>query len=451
MPKADLTTRRLSRAIEEHARVAFESCAAVCACTDRLLRDHLQYCYDHSTFYRRWFEQKHLTPQDIQGVADLVKLPTTTKADLAACGEDFLCVPREYIVDICQTSGTTGMPIGLLQTERDLQRLAYNEAQCFAAAGLGAHDRVIVACALGRCFMAGLAYFEGLRRLGACAIRVGAGSPAVLGEAIRTHRPTALVGVPSVLLATAAWLSRQGTDVTSLGVKRLICIGEPLREADLSLSALGQRLQEIWQTPVLGTYASTEMATSFAECDEGNGGGHILPDLIAVEILDDAGTPVSPGTPGELVATPLQVTGMPLLRLRTGDIVTRSDEPCACGRSTDRLGPVRGRKAQMLKIRGTTVYPTSVFSTLQGIAGVNNFCLEIHDDFELSDRAEVFVSLDPEASVTVEQIVANLQGRLRVKLPVTVQPCESLRRRTHVEGKRKPVRVFDERKRNPVL
>ncbi len=431
--------------------MAFESRDAVGACTDRLLRDHLQYCYDHSQFYRRWFKQSGLEPKDLHGVADLVQLPTTTKADLASCGEDFLCVPGERIVDICQTSGTTGTPVGLLQSEQDLQRLAYNEAQCFLAAGLGPHDRVVVACALGRCFMAGLAYFEGLRRLGACAIRVGAGSPAVLGEAIRTHRPSALVGVPSVLLATADWLSRQGTDVTRLGVKRLICIGEPLREADLTLSVLGQRLQAIWQAPVLGTYASTEMATSFAECAEGDGGGHILPDLMAVEILDEAGAPVPPGTAGELVATPLQVTGMPLLRLRTGDIVTRIDAPCACGRQSDRLGPVRGRKAQMLKIRGTTVYPTSVFSVLQGIAGVNNFCLEIHDDFELSDRAEVFVSLDPEVPVTVEQIVAHLQGRLRVKLPVTVQPYESLRRRTHVEGKRKPVRVFDERKRNLAL
>jgi len=441
------TICRQPSALDEQSCVAFESRAAVAACTDRLLRDHLQYCYDHSPFYRRWFEQNRLGPHDIQGVADLVKLPTTTKADLAECGDDFLCVPWDRIVDICQTSGTTGSPVGLLQSEQDLQRLAYNEAQCFAAAGIDTTDRVLVACALGRCFMAGLAYFEGLRRLGACAIRAGAGSPAVLGEAIRTHRPTALVGVPSVLLATAGWLSRQGVDAAGLGVKRLICIGEPLREADLSLSPLGQRLTQVWQAPVWGTYASTEMATSFAECAQGSGGGHILPDLIAVEILDEAGGPVSPGTPGELVATPLQVTGMPLLRIRTGDIMTRLADPCGCGRHTDRIGPVQGRKAQMLKIRGTTVYPTSVFSVLQGLAGVTNYCLEIHDDFELSDRAEVFVSLDPEAPVTAEQIVTCLQGRLRVKLPVSVQPSESLRRRTHVEGKRKPVRVFDERKR----
>jgi phenylacetate-CoA ligase len=449
LPKPEPTTCSATDAIEDRSRVAFQSREAVAACTDRLLREHLEYCFAHSPFYRRRFEQSDVQPRDIGGVADLVKLPVTTKADLASCGDDFLCLSEDRIVDVCQTSGTTGTPVGLLQSERDLRRLAYNEARCFAAAGLSARDRVLVACALGRCFMAGLAYFEGLRRLGACAIRVGAGSPAVLAEAVLTHRPSALVGVPSVLLATAENLADQGVAVPELGVKRLIGIGEPLREADLSLSALGQRLQDTWQAPVRGTYASTEMATSFAECAEGDGGGHVLPDLIAVEILDEADTPVAPGAPGELVATPLQVTGMPLLRIRTGDIVVRITEPCACGRRTDRLGPVLGRRAQMLKIRGTTVYPTAVFALLQGIAGVADYCMEIHDDFELSDRAEVFVSLAPEAGVTREQIAARLQARLRVKLPVTIQPAESLRRRTHVEGKRKPVRVFDARKRKP--
>jgi phenylacetate-CoA ligase len=256
------------------------------------------------------------------------------------------------------------------------------------------------------------------------------------------------VGVPSVLAATGQWLGRQGAQHALEGVTRLICIGEPIREPDLSLSSLGRQLADTWQAQVLGTYASTEMAASFAECDRGSGGGHVLPDLVAIEIVDENEEPVAEGQAGELVATPLQVTGMPLLRLKTGDIVTRITDPCGCGRLTDRLGPVLGRKAQMLKIRGTTVYPTSVFKILQGIAGVNNYALEIYDDFQLSDRAQVLVSLHPDASVTADQIVTCMQGCLRVKLPVAVVEADTLRKRTHVEGKRKPVRVFDLRKRN---
>jgi len=306
-------------------------------------------------------------------------------------------------------------------------------------------DRVIVACAMGRCFMAGLAYFEGLRRLGACAIRVGAGGPSVLAEAVLTHSPTAMVGVPSALLATARVLHTRGIDAARLGVHRIICIGEPVRDADLSASCLGRHLHELWGARVLGTYASTEMATSFAECDQGPGGGHVLPDLIALEIVDDAGHPVAPGQAGEVVATPLQVQGMPLLRLQTGDIAARLTEPCACGRRTARLGPVLGRKAQMLKVRGTTVYPTAIFSALQGIEDVRGYYLEVYQDYELSDRPRVVVGLAPGSTLTQQDISERIRGRVRVRLEVQTASPDAVRQHTIMEGRRKPVLVFDYR------
>jgi phenylacetate-CoA ligase len=418
-----------------------------------LLARHVHYCYEHSRFYRQRFDHLGLKPQDIKCVADLHCLPFTTKADLAEHGSELLCVPECQVVDICQTSGTTGAPVALMQTERDLRRLAYNEQLCFTAAGLTAEDRVVIACALDRCFMAGLAYFEGLRRLGATAIRAGAGSPSILAEAILAHRPSAIIGVPSMLLETGQLLQKRGIDPSGLGVGKLICIGEPVRDVDMSLSSLGIRLHHRWAAQVLGTYASTEMATSFAECAQGYGGGHVHPDLIVVEIVDEAGNIVPPGETGEVVATPLQVTGMPLLRLKTGDITTLLTEPCPCGRRTYRLGPILGRKAQMLKIRGTTVYPTAVFAALQSIEGVRNFCLEVYQDYKLSDRVRVIVGLEEGMSLTEEEISDRIRGRLRVKLEVAIASADEIHRRTMVEGQRKPVLVFDyrtERKERPV-
>jgi phenylacetate-CoA ligase len=444
--------------LERIAQIAFASEETLAACTNRLLTRHVQYCYEHSRFYRQRFHAAGLKPQDIRCVADLCRLPVTTKADLAEHGKgspthnsalggpsELLCVPQCQVVDVCQTSGTTGAPVSLLQTEQDLQRLAYNEQSCFLAAGLTAQDRVLIACALDRCFMAGLAYFEGLRRIGATAIRAGAGNPGVLGEAILLHRPSAIIGVPSMLLEAGRHLHQRGIDVPGLGVGKLICIGEPVRDVDLSLSALGQRLRDVWAAQVLGTYASTEMATSFTECAEGRGGGHVLPDLIAVEILDEAGRPVPPGEPGEVVATPLQVTGMPLLRLSTGDIAALLTDPCPCGRNTYRLGPVRGRKAQMLKVRGTTLYPTDIFAVLQSLEGVRNYCLEVHQDHELSDRVRVIVGLGEGARLTEGEISDRIRGRVRVKLEVVLTPMEEIRKRTVVEGRRKPVLLFDYR------
>jgi phenylacetate-CoA ligase len=431
--------------LERAVQMPFASVETIAACTDRLLARHVRYCYEHSRFYRQRFDAAGLKARDVQCVADLGRLPLTTKADLAEHGSELLCVPQCQVVDVCQTSGTTGAPVALLQTERDLQRLAYNEQSCFSAAGLTAQDRVVIACALDRCFMAGLAYFEGLRRLGATAIRAGVGNPSILGEAILLHRPSAIIGVPSILLEAGRLLQERGIDVPGLGLGRLICIGEPVRDVDLSLSTLGRRLHEVWAAQVLGTYASTEMATSFTECAEGRGGGHILPDLIAVEILDEAGRPVPPGAPGEVVATPLQVTGMPLLRLSTGDIATLLTDPCPCGRHTYRLGPVRGRKAQMLKVRGTTLYPTDVFAALQSLEGIRNYCLEVHQDHELSDRVCVMVGLEEGACLTEREISDRIRGRVRVKLEIVLAPADEIRRRTVVEGRRKPVLLFDYR------
>jgi phenylacetate-CoA ligase len=427
------------------AGVPFQSVPDIAACTDRLLARHVQHCHAHSRFYRRRFDEAGLTPHDVQSVADLRHLPFTTKADLAEHGKELLCVPERQVVDVCQTSGTTGTPVALLQSEQDLRRLAYNEQLCFSAAGLTPDDRVVVACALDRCFMAGLAYFEGLRRLGATAIRAGAGSPTLIAEAILTYRPSAIIGVPSILVETARQLQQRGVDPAALGVGRLICIGEPVRETDLSLSALGERLNRLWAAQVLGTYASTEMATSFAECAAGTGGGHIHPDLIAVEIVDESGVPVPPGETGEVVATPLQVMAMPLLRLRTGDVAALLTEPCACGRRTFRLGPVLGRKAQMLKVRGTTVYPTAIFAALHGVEGVRNFCLEIDQDYELSDRVRVLVGLQDGVCLTSAEIADRIRGQIRVKLDVAVVSADEIRQRTVLEGRRKPVLVFDHR------
>jgi len=431
--------------LERAGTVAFGSVQQIEACTNRLLQRHVRYCYERSDFYRHRFDRLGLGVEDFRCVADLKKLPFTTKEDLAEHAEQLLCVAPREIVDICQTSGTTGMPIALSQTEQDLQRLAYNEQSCFVAADLTADDRVIVACALGRCFMAGLAYFEGLRRMGATAIRVGAGRPSVLAEAVRVHKPSTIVGVPSNLLQTGKLLQSQGVAPSELGVTKLICIGEPVREADLSLSALGQRLGDLWQAQVLGTYASTEMASSFAECAEGSGGGHVLADLIVVEIVDEAGNPTLPGEPGEVIATPLQVTGMPVLRLKTGDIATLLTEPCACGRNTPRIGPVLGRKAQMLKVQGTTVYPAAVFAALREIEEVCNYYLEIYQDYELSDRPRVIVGLEEGAPVTREQIASRICGRVRVTLEVVIATPQEVSKRTRVENRRKPVLVFDYR------
>ena len=318
----------------------------------RRLREHLAYAGEHSPFYRERFAQAGFHAEDVRTLGDLAAAPTTSKSDLTERNADFLAASREDIVDVCLTSATSGPHATVLeQTVSDLARLAYNEQMAFAMTGIGATDTLLVGAALDRCFMAGLAYFMGGVRLGARCVRMGAGSPAQYWQLVETTRPTAIVSVPSLMCKVAEHALEMGADPASVGVRRLLAIGEPTRGGDMELLPVARRLQELWGAPLHSTYASTEIATTFCEC-EARRGGHLRPELIVLELLGESGGPVASGEMGEVVVTPLGVRGMPLVRFRTGDISFLIDEPCACGRTTPRIGPVVGAQEPDAQVQG---------------------------------------------------------------------------------------------------
>lgn len=408
-----------------------------------LLQRHLRYLQQESPYYRDLFAQVGFAAEEFCSLDQLSQLPLTDKQTLATRNRDFLAVKSDAVVDICQTSGTTGEPVTFWQTEGDLQRLALNEAQAFSAAGIVRGDRVLIGAALDRGFMAGLAYFMGLRNIGATSIRAGSGQMSLVAEMIRQQHPNVLVGVPSLFLALGRQMQAAGDDPARLGVEKLICIGEPVRGTDLTLSPLGNALQQLWDATVLSTYASTEMATAFADCTAGCG-GHLLPELMVVEIVDEQGRPLPCGEVGEVVATPLGVAGTPLLRYRTGDMASLHDAPCSCGRLTPRLGPIIGRRAQMLKCRGTTLFPAAIGSALHGLTAVQGYYLEVYAEHDLSDRLRVVVgSSDP--LLNAEQVAALIAAKTRVKLEVQICTVEALFKKTIRPDRRKPVTFFDYR------
>jgi len=411
-----------------------------------LVKQHLGFIAASSPFYRAKFAEIGFSVDDFNSLEDLARLPLTGKQDLTLSNEAFLAVPEEQVVDICQTSGTTGEPVAFWQTESDLRRLATNEYLAFTTAGITRHDRVLIGAALDRAFMAGLAYFLGLRKIGATVIRSGSGQLMLVAEFIRRYRPNVLVGVPSLFLALGRMLRNSGRDPVDFGVDKLICIGEPVRNQNLTLSLLGEELASTWGARVLGTYASTEMATSFCECAAGQG-GHLPPQLMAIEIVDEQGRPAAAGTAGEVVATPLGITGTPLLRYRTGDIASLHCEPCSCGRNTPRLGPILGRRAQMLKCRGTTLFPAAIGGALMTLPEVQGHYLEVYREYDLSDRLRVVVGSRGELSAArVAEVIA---ARTRVKPEVVMVTPEEVQARTIRPDQRKPVTFFDYRQGDP--
>jgi len=332
----------------------------------------IRYVHTNSPFYKRHFAGHGMDVSKIKSMDDLKLVPPTVKDDLQKYNWDFLCVPRSKIIEYASTSGTLGKPVTIALTENDLQRLAYNEAISFACAGLTANDTVQLMLTLDRQFMAGIAYHEGARKLGAGIVRIGPGLPALQWQSVRDIKPTVLIGVPSFVLKLIEFAEQNSIDYKNSSVKTIVCIGEGIRQPDLRLNALGERIKKLWNVKLISTYASTEMQTAFTECEHGKG-GHLHPELLIVEILDEHNNPVNENEIGEVTITTLDVEGMPLIRYKTGDLARTYTEPCACGRNTIRISPLAGRKQQMLKVKGTTLYPQAFLNILQGISGIKDF------------------------------------------------------------------------------
>ncbi|WP_373517996.1 phenylacetate--CoA ligase family protein [Pricia sp.] len=408
------------------------------------LRGLFEYLNTNSPYYRRLFRKHKISADAIRNLEDLRRIPTTSKEDLQKFNDDFLCVPKNKIVDFVTTSGTLGEPVTVGLTDADLDRLAYNEAISFACAGVTDEDILQLTTTIDRRFMAGLAYFLGARKLGAGIIRVGAGIPELQWDTILQFRPSYLIVVPSFLLKLIEYAEHHDIDVNASGIKGAICIGESLRDQDFSLNVLAHRIKSAWNLELYSTYASTEMSTAFTECSEQQG-GHQHPELIITEILDDEQNPVPAGYEGELVVTTLGIEAMPLLRFKTGDMVVAHTSPCGCGRNTLRLGPVVGRKKQMIKYKGTTLYPPAMHNALNDFPEVESFVIEIYHNSIGTDEIRIKIATKIASEELLQTIKDHFRSKLRVTPNIEFVPKEEVQKLRISKLGRKPVSVIDKR------
>jgi phenylacetate-CoA ligase len=408
------------------------------------LQQQLLYLKEKSEFYSDHFLRNRIDIRRIKSIDDLVHIPPTTKEDLQQRNDEFICVPKHSIIDYITTSGTLGDPVTFAMTDKDLDRLAYNEAISFTCADGSATDIYQLMTTIDRRFMAGLAYFMGIRRMGAGVVRVGNGIPEFQWDTIGRIHPTAIIAVPSFILKIIEYAEAHHIDYRSSSIRKAICIGEPLRNMDFSLNTLGRRILEKWPLRLFSTYASTEMGTSFTECGEGIGGHH-HPELIIVEFLDDMDRPVKEDECGEVTITTLGVEGMPLLRFKTGDVCFRYPDPCKCGRTTIRLGPVIGRKNQMIKYKGTTLYPPSLYDILDNIDFISNYVVEVFTNEIGTDEILIHVGSKIPVSDKEKDIKDHFRAKLRVAPLIKFETDENIQRMQFPEVNRKPVKFIDNR------
>ena len=408
------------------------------------LQELLLYLSIHSPFYRELFAKHQVDIAAIKKFADLPALPTTSKEDLQQRNNDFLCVDPGKIIEYTSTSGTLGSPVTIALTENDLNRLTTNEYNSFLCADGTSADTYQLMLTLDRQFMAGIAYYFGLRKLGAGIIRLGPGVPSLQWETIQRLKPTAIVAVPSFILKLIKFAKDNHIDLNNSSVKKAVCIGENIRNTDFSYNILGKKITEAWDIHLYSTYASTEMQTAFTECSEGHG-GHLQPELLIVELLDENNRQVASNMPGEVTITTLGVEGMPLLRYKTGDICMYFDDPCECGRTSLRLSPIIGRKKQMIKFKGTTLYPPALFDLLNEMEEVLDFVVDVYSNEIGMD--EVLLHLLPvdDSKACDNRIRAYLQARLRVSPHVNYITAEEMQKMQIHEVSRKVVKFIDRR------
>jgi len=410
------------------------------------LQEMLSYIARNSPFYKKRFAAESIDISKIKKLEDLTQFPVTTKDDLQQYNDDFFCVDKSKIIDYVTTSGTTGKPVFFGLTDKDLDRLAYNEAISFACSKVTSADTIQLMTTIDRRFMAGLAYFLGARKLSAGIIRVGSGIPELQWDSILKFKPTYLIAVPSFLLKLIEFAEKNDINQNESSVKGVICIGEPLKNQDFSLNILSKKIKEKWDIELYSTYASTEMGTAFAECEH-QIGGHHHPELIITEILDDENQPVKNGEEGELVVTTLGVEGMPLLRFKTGDIVKVHDTPCKCGRNTLRLGPVVGRKKQMIKYKGTTIYPPAMYNLLNHFTEIENYIIEIDKNEIGTDKITVKLGAKNPSDELFIRIKDHFRAKLRVAPEIEFVEIAEVSKMQFPKLSRKPMLFIDKREK----
>lgn len=371
-----------------------------------LLKSTVSYLAKYSDYYKKLFEVNHIDPAAMHTIDDLQRIPITKKEDLLEYNDQFYCSGLQGAADVVSTSGSTGLyPILHPLTTGDLHRLAYNEQMSFRIAAMRSEERVMLNTALDGSFAAGMAYYLGVKRIGASIVRAGSKNWRLQLEILVNQNITTIIGVPSNLIKLWRCGIENNFDISKCNIKKLILIGESIRNGDFTLNQLGRRLSECYpQAGLHSTYANTETCTSFCECEYGCG-GHLLPDLAYAEIVDNNGQPLGEGKTGRLLITTFGGQGMPLLRYDTGDITFLCNEQCACGRTTPRIGPIVSRVSNIMKIDGITFSQAQMENAILSMPQIDDYCIVVGQNEEGINTIQILYSLCGSTDVFDENIL----------------------------------------------
>ncbi|ULQ58781.1 phenylacetate--CoA ligase [Brucepastera parasyntrophica] len=387
------------------------------------LKNLVEHVYTNVPFYRERLAGKGVVPNDLKSLADIAKLPFTTKDDLRTTYPyGLLAVPSAEIVEIHMSSGTTGIPVVCAYTKQDIEDWSEGMARTLAASGATRNDIVQNAYGYGL-FTGGLGAHYGAQKIGATIIPISSGNTEKQLMLMRDFKTTVFTCTPSYALYMSEQAREMGIDPTKLGI-RAGCFGaEPWSEN------MRKEIEKAWNIKAFDIYGLTEITgpgVAF-EC-EMQYGLHINEDLWYPEIIDPSTGQVLPdGEKGELVITTITKEGTPLLRYRTRDITYIIKETCGCGRTTRRIHRLFGRTDDLLIIRGVNVFPSQIEHALIEIQGVDpNYLIIVSrnpqthlDEAEL--HVEVNIAAFSDETKDMESLRSRIESVMKSKLGINIK------------------------------
>lgn len=397
----------------------------------RKLQALLAEVWERNPFYTARLRAAGVAPGDISRLDDLARLPLTTKHDLVAdqaahppFGSN-LTYPLSAYVRYHQTSGTTGAPLRVVDTEASWAWWGRCWGHVLAGAGVGPGDRLLAAFSFGP-FIGFWAAVEGARKVGAMLIPGGGRDSAQRLELMAESGATALCCTPTYALRLAEVARETGFDLGRLKLRATIHAGEP----GASVPATKQRIEACWSARCYDHAGASEVGAHSFECEAQPGGVHMIESEFIAEVLDPATRqPVAPGERGELVITNLGRAGAPVIRYRTGDVVVANPAPCACGRTFMRLqGGILGRLDDMITVRGVNVFPSAVENIIRRHKEVDEYRVTIHPVRQM-DEMTIEMELVAGAGLDVaHQVGQALEYLLSIRPDIRLVPRGTLPR-----------------------
>lgn len=409
------------------------------------LQKTVRTCYEKVPFYRKKMDARGVKPEDIQTIDDIVKLPFTTKTDLRdEYPFGLQAVPKEDIVRIHASSGTTGKPVVGTYTRNDLAMWAEGVARVMSAGGVDKSDTVQVSYGYGL-FTGGLGAHDGASLLGATQLPTSAGNTEKQIMLMQDFGSTVLACTPSYALRLAEAI-HQSNKVSIYNMKLRVGFfgAEPWTEG------MRKELQRKLHIKAYDIYGLTEMCGPGVggEC-EYQKGTHLWEDMFYPEIINpDTLEPCAPGEFGELVFTSLCKEAMPILRYRTRDLTRLVYDRCECGRTAVRMDRILGRSDDMMIIRGVNVFPSQIETVLTEFTAFTPYYFITVDrinnedtfDLDVELRPEFFSASPKEQMPFIKPLYDRIVSLVGIKPNIHIKPAFGIERSTgkakHVLDKR---------------